>query len=212
MKQVSESEIKAELLTYLRRRGVIGRRAVLANELRLGTTPVRADLAVFNGRLIGVEVKGPADSLRRLEKQIAAYKLWFDDVILVVAERHLAKLNWTDLTGVEVLKVDQKCRISTLGPSDLSPDGKREAAVPLEGRTSAFADRFKARFQESSNRFWDAVGRRKVQPEDLSHLSLFKDRREREARFVRDRELSWQTWDQRAAAVFGSQSDNLTKN
>ena len=46
----------------------------------------RIDLAVIGDRLIGIEIKGPQDSVTRLPDQANAYSQCFDQVVLLVHE------------------------------------------------------------------------------------------------------------------------------
>ena len=46
----------------------------------------RIDLAVIGDRLIGIEIKGPRDSVARLPDQAKAYSQCFDHVVLIVHE------------------------------------------------------------------------------------------------------------------------------
>jgi len=46
----------------------------------------RIDLAVIGDRLIGIEIKGPQDSVTRLPDQARAYSQCFDQVVLLVHE------------------------------------------------------------------------------------------------------------------------------
>jgi hypothetical protein len=51
----------------------------------------RIDLAVIGDQLIGIEIKGPQDSVTRLAGQAEAYSQCFDHVVLLVDESLAAK-------------------------------------------------------------------------------------------------------------------------
>lgn len=61
---------------------------ILIEELEVSFGRARIDLAVIGDRFIGIELKGPKDSVKRLPNQINAYSQCFDQVILVVHELH----------------------------------------------------------------------------------------------------------------------------
>ncbi len=62
---------------------------LVVDELGLQHGKCRADIAVINGLLIGYEIKSDADSLNRLNDQIASYNSVFDRVSAIVAVCHL---------------------------------------------------------------------------------------------------------------------------
>lgn len=51
---------------------------------------VRVDVAVFNGKMIGYELKSARDTLKRLPKQVEWYSRVLDEAYIIVAENHLA--------------------------------------------------------------------------------------------------------------------------
>lgn len=61
----------------------------IIEELGICRGQVRVDLAVVNGTIHGYEIKSERDSLRRLAGQAALYNRVFDQVSLVVADRHI---------------------------------------------------------------------------------------------------------------------------
>lgn len=60
------------------------------NELGLKNGEYRADIAVFNGKMIGYEIKAENDTLCRLEAQVKAYNALFDKIFIITCEKHLA--------------------------------------------------------------------------------------------------------------------------
>jgi hypothetical protein len=77
-------------------------RAFLVEEMEVCAGRARIDLAVIGDRLIGIEIKGPRDSVTRLPGQAKAYSECFDQVVLIVHESLAAKArplipNWWGL-------------------------------------------------------------------------------------------------------------------
>lgn len=65
-------------------------RSRVIEELGLCQGEARVDLAVVNGSLHGYEIKSERDTLNRLGQQAEAYGLVFDEMTLVLSEKHLA--------------------------------------------------------------------------------------------------------------------------
>ena len=103
-----EPELKAKLLTQLRREKVISRKAVIANEYVVGRSCTRADLAILESKFIGIEIKSEVDSLRRLSQQIRSYSQYFDEIILVVADKHQDAIPADIESLVRIWTVDRK--------------------------------------------------------------------------------------------------------
>jgi hypothetical protein len=64
--------------------------ARIIDELGIRQGEVRVDVALVNGSLTGYEVKSPADSLRRLPRQVEVYGQVLDGAAIVLAEQHRA--------------------------------------------------------------------------------------------------------------------------
>jgi hypothetical protein len=62
--------------------------ALVIDELGLHHGTCRADIAVVNGRIIGFEIKGETDSLKRLPQQVKAYSSVFDEATVVTTPKH----------------------------------------------------------------------------------------------------------------------------
>lgn len=60
--------------------------ALLVEEMQVCSGRARIDLAVIGDRLIGIEIKGPQDTVTRLRGQATAYSQCFDYVVLIVHE------------------------------------------------------------------------------------------------------------------------------
>lgn len=63
----------------------------IVEEMGVWSGSVRIDIAVINGMLSGFELKSESDTLDRLPAQIDLYCKVFDQVVLVVGERHAPK-------------------------------------------------------------------------------------------------------------------------
>jgi hypothetical protein len=61
---------------------------LVVDELGLEHGKCRADIAVINGHLIGYEIKSDVDSLKRLDSQIISYNGIFDNLSLILTDRH----------------------------------------------------------------------------------------------------------------------------
>lgn len=63
---------------------------LIINELGVCQGQVRIDLAVVNGLMIGYEIKSERDTLERLPVQAQVYSRAFDEVSIVINEKHLS--------------------------------------------------------------------------------------------------------------------------
>lgn len=66
--------------------------ALVIDELGLNHGSCRADIAVVNGRMIGYEIKGETDSLKRLREQVRAYNAVFDEATVITTTKHRRKV------------------------------------------------------------------------------------------------------------------------
>lgn len=206
---LDEADLKAVVLNELLHRSQGWQRAVIANEFRLGTTSVRADLAVFGTEFVGIEIKSERDSLKRLNAQVAAYAKYFDRVIVAVASRHLPNLDWKALHKADVWAISESGRISVASErsefpetsclSELLTFAQRsrhdlDDECPDSDATAIFELEFRKRFGETSDQFWRSVGDKQIAPSDLALLSRFRDRREVLSAWTRDQEAQWADW------------------
>jgi hypothetical protein len=219
-----EAEIKALLITHLRKAKIVRRGDLLVNEFKLGTSQVRCDLVVFGRDLVGVEVKGPRDSLRRIETQIAAYQKYFDRVMLILASRHLGRFPFEKFPEVEVWEFYDSGKITLVraGCSKAEPHGRlrdlmtrkevlrhlpnlpEDDANPTINEREAFKLALAERFGRTSAEFWNVVGRRHVQPHDLLTLSRFRGRRDKQASLATSQTAFWHEWARQAERALGT--------
>lgn len=61
----------------------------IVEELGLSHGAARVDIAVINGHIRGIEIKGEADTLVRLPRQVSAYGSVVDYATLIAAGRHI---------------------------------------------------------------------------------------------------------------------------
>lgn len=61
---------------------------LVIDELGLRHGASRADIAVVNGHLVGIEIKSDVDTLSRLDGQVDSYSAVFDRAVLVTTARH----------------------------------------------------------------------------------------------------------------------------
>ena len=62
---------------------------LVLDELGLQHGKCRADIALVNGHLVGIEIKSDVDSLYRLSTQVESYNAVFDRISLVLTRCHL---------------------------------------------------------------------------------------------------------------------------
>lgn len=204
---LSEADIKALCLAKLIELRRISRGAVLANEYRLGSSGIRADLAILDRVFVGIEIKSERDSLRRLESQIAAYALYFDLVLLVVAEKHTPNLN-IDTSSIELWEVSKLGEIRILSrPLERAQRGTSASLIDLlpirqrrklRGQSSsdianAFKGHFNDQFLETSTAFWNHT-QGQIESAYLDILSVYKPLRNKAAELAKRRLESLKGW------------------
>lgn len=206
----TENHLKAKLLNELRRTGRISESTTIANELPVGSTGVRADLAFLNRAFCGVEIKSNRDSLKRLERQLAIYKQYFDRTILLIGSKHLEGLKalQLDMDGVELwvasgLSLRREKQGSTARKDEhqielLTVEQHRRYSTRLKDRSiteKLFRHAFRDRFQATSQSFWQATLGRVIESEDLVLLSRFEERRQLHALLEKKRNRLRKEWE-----------------
>jgi len=101
--------LKRELLAQYKDDG----ETVIIEELGIQHGASRIDLAVVNGVLHGFELKSDRDTLTRLSEQARAYGAVFDQLTLVVGERHV-------LRAVDIVPQWWGIRVARAEPEGLS--------------------------------------------------------------------------------------------
>jgi len=81
---MTEEQIRADIRAQLITLFSADETALIVEEMEVCSGSARIDMAVICDRLIGIEIKGPRDSLDRLPRQASQYSKCFDQVVLVV--------------------------------------------------------------------------------------------------------------------------------
>lgn len=203
----TENHLKAQLLNEFRRTKRISSSTVLANELPLGSTGVRADLVFYSRYLTGVEIKSDRDSLKRLARQLPVYRDHFDRTILVLGSKHWAEARNIDLNGVELwiasgmaLKRVQRGVVArkldnqeNLLSTTIKRKYEKKAGSTLD-QPNFFREAFFERFKATSEAFWLNTLERKIEADDLAILSRFIDKREQSAALVAMAKKAQKKW------------------
>lgn len=222
--RLTELEIKARILSELQRRAEISKKSIIATEFRLGNSSNRADLAILSDKFIGVEIKSELDSLRRLASQTKGYLAYFDRVIVVLATRHINKIDRLVLAHVEVWEINKSGKFSVFSKPLTSAKTERKSLLDLMTKQEckrfctdykklplgceALSERqsfelaFRHRFELTSMSFWRDIGRRAIRASDLQRLSRFRDRRQEFIRWSKMQAAQWKQWQLKAELHF----------
>lgn len=104
-----EPQIKALVLNYLMRNKLSNPGSFIINELTVDRFSRRTDLVlVTNSRLIAIEIKSEADSLKRLQEQTSKYLEHFDKAIVVADAKHIDKILGSTPSQIGVWEVSKK--------------------------------------------------------------------------------------------------------
>lgn len=207
---MDETMIKAEVLDLIRSQSTRRTRPVVATEFQILRGQTRADLAILSNEFVGVEIKSQKDSLKRLVKQSHDYRASFDRTILVLDGSHLVAYLGINFRFCDVWTFDEnkKLRQFSEGVHERIPDENLYAMLNLKEREAAFRDPrfskltkreiffyfFKNKFGPTSEQFWQSVGRRKINREDIRYLSRFRDNRVAAEQVAISREKEWADW------------------
>ncbi len=211
---MNELDIKAAVLMHVRHACGRRRKPIVASEFPLGSSAVRADLALLSDEFIGIEVKSARDSLRRLASQLEGYARYFDKVVLIVAEKHVGVVETGDLRGAALWTFDNAGQVREVhGAAPLQETFYQQYAdlltqvemrrlvksnhpeMPDEATLrSAFHVAFARRYEKTSGDFWRAVARRPIVVSDVLALSRFSELRQRHRQLAKDREEFWKEW------------------
>lgn len=194
---MDERQVKAAALMRLRKMCGRRRKPIITAEFLLGSSGVRADLAVFGDETIGFEIKTAKDTLRRLQSQMDAYSRYFDRVVLIAAPCHLPKLVAERLGGASVWTYDEKGVLSVFrdGMTNVVDEAAlNDLLTQAERGKRQFKEAMSARYAITSRNFWRAVSRRSIQSGDLMLLSRFADSRAQARRLAEERDARWSNW------------------
>jgi len=194
---LDEAEVKALILAHTRKAVGRGKKPIVTSEFSLGSSGVRADLAIFAETSIGIEIKTAKDTLRRLPSQMAAYARYFDHVIAVVAPNHVRNITESVLHGASLWTYGddgQPVELHYGVQNVVEPSSLNDILTQAERRATGFNEAMRRRYGETSTAFWKAVARRAIKPEDLTILSRFAEAREQAKRFAAEQEQRWSQW------------------
>lgn len=186
----TEAELKAAVLNYLVRCGRIDAKSIISNELPLKRGGARADLAILTDKFIGIEIKSNRDSLRRLNGQLNVFKNVFDEVLLVVGDRHLKNVSAESSQNIE-LWVAQGNKLTLAKRANKQPKQSNRS----RGKFCSFTVLdFKARYEVTSKKFWDDVEGRNIEKKDLKTLSRHEEVRRLTAVLAERQTTQWARW------------------
>ncbi|MFY2764644.1 hypothetical protein [Arenimonas sp. MALMAid1274] len=169
--------MKVRLLNELRRTKRISPFTVIANELPLGDTGVRADLVLQGRNFVGVEIKSNRDRLTRLSRQLPVYRSYFDKTMLVIGADHLTDVVVSELRDIEVWIASGLTLRRLITPSLTNDESVESGAAMRAEATQKNLEAFRRRFKATSDRFWDAVANEPISLEHLTLLSRFSEKR-----------------------------------
>ena len=207
MKRLSPSEIqlKAAVVNHLLGQSSLRRGEILISELPLAGTSVRADLVALSesDELLGIEVKSDRDSLTRLQRQLDTYNEYFDQVVLVVGERHATRVLEMSDNGVEIwlARADLSIEVLRGGFKRTAPKTgvqlltQKQAKKAQSNERAAYCDALRDRFSKTSAAFWGATRSREVISQDLRLLSRFEDLRSEIMKTRAQRDAMWSSWE-----------------
>ena len=193
-----EGHVKAAALMAVRDGYARCRKPIVTAEFSLGSSGVRADLAVFAETSMGFEIKTAQDTLRRLPSQMKAYTQYFDHAVAIVAPCHVRNVTADHLNGASLWTYDEKGVFQVLeengNANPVSDAALMDVLTQAERRTGDFHAAMQARYGGTSQRFWSAVARRLIRPDDLPLLSRFSDDRAQARQLAGEREAWWSAW------------------
>lgn len=215
---MNENDIKVEVLAWIRRACRGRALPVVTSEFSLNGTGIRADLAVLGDDFCGIEIKSDYDTLKRLPSQMEGYARYFDQTMLVVADRHVKSLESVDIKHASAWVFEgrgkyrqiiegSKCQVeghTLLGL--LTAIEERRAIIEIESGEecstsqsvdcfrTAFAAAFRRRYQRTSDEFWRSVKGRAITPNDLKMLSRFYPDRIRAEELSKRSDEKWSNW------------------
>jgi hypothetical protein len=98
---------------------------LIVDELGLQHGRCRADIALVTGKMLGFEIKGDTDSLKRLPVQVGAYSAIFDEAVVITTAKHQHGImaNVPKWWGVIICRTECHGRVSfeTLRTSEKNP-------------------------------------------------------------------------------------------
>lgn len=194
---MDEGQVKAAVLTRVREANGRRRKPIVTAEFTLGSSGVRADLAVFAETSIGFEIKTARDTLRRLPAQMAAYAQYFDHAVAIVAPCHVSNIAPEALHGGSLWTYDGDGILQPLVEGQVNAvadEALTDLMTQAERRKGDFVAAITGRYEATSRQFWAAVSRRSIRSTDLPLLSRFTEARTQARQLADEREAYWSRW------------------
>lgn len=210
---MDEAHVKSAILTHVRKLAGKGRKPIVTAEFTLGSSGIRADLALFSEGSIGIEIKTELDTLRRLPAQMEAYSRYFDLAIAVVAPKHIERVSEDELFGASLWTYDHSGLLRELRrgrPNSVSNEALVDLLTQAEQTAGDFREVMVNRYGKTSAQFWREVARRSVKPKDLRLLSRFAEKREQAKYFAEQRKAQWELWLAAQGCIHISQSSSVS--
>lgn len=194
---MNEGQVKAAVLTRVREAAGRRQKPIVTAEFTLGSSGVRADLAVFAETSIGFEIKTARDTLRRLPVQMAAYARYFNYAVAIIAPCHVPNILPDALHGGSLWTYDEDGVLQPLVEGQVNAVAD-EALIDLmtqaERRRGDFVGAITGRYSTTSSQFWATVSRRSIRSADLPLLSRFAEARTQARQLADEREACWSRW------------------
>lgn len=89
---MNDLDIRNSLKTGPLRKYLIDSNSLVLDEFNISLGLVRADIAVVNGVLHGIEIKSERDNLTRLDNQLKEYNKFFEYITIVTCEKFKDKI------------------------------------------------------------------------------------------------------------------------
>lgn len=194
---MDEGQVKAAVLTRVREATGRRRKPIVTSEFTLGSSGVRADLAVFAETSIGFEIKTTRDTLRRLPAQMAAYARYFNHAVAIVAPCHVPNVAPDALSGGSLWTYDADGILRPLVEGQVNivfDEALTDLMTQAERRRGDFLAAITGRYGTTSRQFWAAVSRRSIRSADLPLLSRFTEARTLARQLADEREANWSRW------------------
>lgn len=105
---MKDIDIRKSLKTGPLKKYVSDSNSLVLDEFNISLGLVRADIAVVNGVLHGIEIKSEKDTLKRLDNQLTEYKKFFEYITVVTCEKFQDKIEKSipEKCGILVAKIE----------------------------------------------------------------------------------------------------------
>jgi hypothetical protein len=106
---MNDLDIRNSLKTGPLKKYIVDSNSLVLDEFNISLGLVRADIAVVNGVLHGIEIKSERDNLTRLDNQLKEYNKFFEYITIVTCEKFKDKIleNYPSNYGVLIAKIEK---------------------------------------------------------------------------------------------------------